>query len=34
MIGFKHVFYINLEKRTDRKLHVEKQLANIGLEGI
>lgn len=34
MIGFKNIFYINLEKRTDRKLHVEKQLANIGLEGI
>ena len=34
MIGLKHIFYINLEKRTDRKLHVEQQLANIGVEGI
>jgi len=34
MIGLKHIFYINLEKRTDRKLHVEEQLNTIGLEGI
>jgi len=27
----KNVVYINLEHRTDRKEHVEKQLANIGL---
>lgn len=27
----KHAFYINLESRTDRKQHVEKQLATIGL---
>ena len=29
----KHIFYINLEERTDRKEHVEKQLSNIGLVG-
>jgi len=28
----KHVFYINLEHRTDRKEHVEKQLALIGIK--
>jgi len=27
----KHVVYINLEHRTDRKVHVERQLASIGL---
>jgi glycosyl transferase family 25 len=26
-----HAFYINLESRTDRKQHVEKQLLNIGI---
>jgi glycosyl transferase family 25 len=26
-----HAFYINLESRTDRKQHVEKQLSNIGI---
>ena len=29
----KHAFYINLEHRTDRKEHVENQLATIGLKG-
>lgn len=28
-----NVFYINLEHRTDRKLHVETELAKIGLSG-
>jgi len=28
----KHIFYINLETRKDRKLHVEKQLENIGFK--
>lgn len=27
----KHAFYINLEHRTDRKIHVEEQLTNIGI---
>jgi GR25 family glycosyltransferase involved in LPS biosynthesis len=27
----KHVVYINLEHRTDRKVHVERQLASIGI---
>jgi GR25 family glycosyltransferase involved in LPS biosynthesis len=27
----KHTFYINLEYRVDRKIHVEKQLNNIGI---
>ena len=27
----KHAFYINLESRKDRKLHVEEQLSNIGI---
>jgi GR25 family glycosyltransferase involved in LPS biosynthesis len=27
----KHAFYINLEARTDRKAHVEEQLASIGI---
>jgi len=29
----KHAFYINLEARTDRKLHVEQQLQSIGIIG-
>lgn len=29
----KHVVYINLEHRTDRKVHVERQLASIGIQG-
>ena len=29
----KHVLYINLESRPDRKIHVETQLSNIGLNG-
>lgn len=29
-----HVFYINLEHRTDRKRHVEDQLLKIGLDGV
>ena len=28
----KHAFYINLEHRTDRKIHVEAQLNNIGIQ--
>lgn len=28
----KHAFYINLPSRTDRKLHVENQLNNIGIK--
>lgn len=28
----KHIFYINLEHRVDRKLHVEQELINIGLQ--
>jgi glycosyl transferase family 25 len=27
-----HAFYINLEHRTDRKIHVESQLNNIGIQ--
>ena len=27
----KHAFYINLESRTDRKIHVEKELSNVGI---
>ena len=27
----KHAFYINLDSRPDREIHVEKQLANIGI---
>jgi GR25 family glycosyltransferase involved in LPS biosynthesis len=27
----KNIFYINLEHRTDRKLHIEQQLKNLGL---
>ena len=30
--NIKHAFYINLESRTDRKEHVEKQLANLGIQ--
>ena len=26
-----HTLYINLEERTDRRVHVEKQLASIGI---
>ena len=29
----KHTFYINLEHRVDRKVHVENQLTNIGVKG-
>ena len=29
----KHILYINLESRPDRKKHVEKQLKRIGLKG-
>jgi GR25 family glycosyltransferase involved in LPS biosynthesis len=29
----KHIFYINLEHRVDRKLHVEEELTKIGLQG-
>lgn len=29
----KHIFYINLEHRVDRKEHVQKQLSSIGLKG-
>lgn len=29
----KHIFYINLDHRVDRKEHVEKQLVNVGLNG-
>jgi len=28
----KHAFYINLDSRPDRKMHVEKQINNIGLQ--
>lgn len=28
----KHIFYINLEHRVDRKIHVEEELKNIGLQ--
>lgn len=31
IIDLEHIFYINLESRTDRKEHVENQLANIGI---
>jgi len=27
----KHVFYINLDSRSDRKIHMEKQLTNLGI---
>ena len=27
----KHAFYINLDHRTDRKEHIEKQLAKVGI---
>lgn len=33
MDSIKHIFYINLDHRTDRKSHVETQLAKIGLQG-
>jgi glycosyl transferase family 25 len=29
---FEHTFYINLEHRTDRKEHVEKELSNLGIK--
>uniref|UniRef100_A0A6C0KYJ8 Glycosyl transferase family 25 domain-containing protein n=1 Tax=viral metagenome TaxID=1070528 RepID=A0A6C0KYJ8_9ZZZZ len=29
---FEHTFYINLEHRTDRKEHVEKELYNLGIK--
>jgi glycosyl transferase family 25 len=29
----KHAFYINLEHRTDRNVHVQEQLKNIGIKG-
>lgn len=29
----KNIFYINLEHRTDRKEHIEKELSNLGLNG-
>ena len=29
----KHILYINLESRTDRKTHIEKQLKRVGLKG-
>ena len=32
-MSLKNILYINLEKRPDRKLHVEKQLASIDLQG-
>ena len=33
MDSIKNIFYINLDHRTDRKAHVETQLAKIGLQG-
>jgi glycosyl transferase family 25 len=33
MNSIKNIFYINLDHRTDRKAHVETQLAKIGLQG-
>jgi glycosyl transferase, family 25 len=33
MNSIKNIFYINLDHRTDRKVHVETQLAKIGLQG-
>ena len=30
----KHVFYINLEARADRRTHVESQLAKVGLQDV
>ena len=32
IVDIQHCFYINLEHRTDRKIHIEKQLATIGIE--
>ena len=32
LADIKNIFYINLEHRTDRKEHVEKELLNIGLK--
>ena len=28
----KNIYYINLESRLDRKIHIEKELKNIGLQ--
>ena len=33
LTDIKHIFYINLEHRGDRKAHVEDQLESIGLQG-
>jgi glycosyl transferase family 25 len=33
MDSIKHIFYINLAHRTDRKAHIETQLLKIGLQG-
>ena len=33
MDSIKHIFYINLAHRADRKAHIETQLAKIGLQG-
>jgi GR25 family glycosyltransferase involved in LPS biosynthesis len=33
MNSIKHIFYINLDSRPDRKEHVEKQLQILGLQG-
>ena len=33
MDSIENIFYINLDHRTDRKAHVETQLASIGLQG-
>jgi glycosyl transferase family 25 len=33
IIDIKNTYYINLEHRTDRKIHVENQLSTIGLQG-
>ena len=34
LADIKNIFYINLEHRTDRKEHVEKELLNIGLKEV
>lgn len=31
ILDIKHAFYINLESRADRRIHVEEQLFNVGL---
>jgi GR25 family glycosyltransferase involved in LPS biosynthesis len=33
MENIEHILYINLESRSDRKIHIEKQLKSIGLRG-